>query len=67
MLSGLDASKKAMVIMDAGIATEENVQWLSDNGYRYLVVSRKSVTVTLILISQSASSRHRGSMSGYNA
>jgi len=41
MLSGLDASKKAMVVMDAGIATEENVQWLSDNGYRYLVVSRK--------------------------
>jgi len=41
MLTGLDASKKAMVIMDAGIATEDNVQWLSDNGYRYLVVSRK--------------------------
>jgi len=41
MLYGLDANKDAMVIMDAGIATEDNVQWLSDNGYRYLVVSRK--------------------------
>ena len=41
MLCGLNASKRAMVIMDAGIATEGNVQWLSDNGYRYLVVSRK--------------------------
>ena len=41
MLGGLGASKDTMVIMDAGIATEGNVQWLSDNGYRYLVVSRK--------------------------
>ncbi len=41
MLHGLDASKDAMVIMDAGIATQDNVQWLSDKGYRYLVVSRK--------------------------
>ena len=27
--------------MDAGIATEDNVAWLRDNGYRYLVVSRQ--------------------------
>ncbi len=27
--------------MDAGIATEENIQWLKDKGYPYLVVSRK--------------------------
>lgn len=33
--------KDAMVIMDAGIATEDNVKWLNDNGYKYLVVSRK--------------------------
>ena len=27
--------------MDAGIATEENIQWLRTHGYRYLVVSRE--------------------------
>ena len=41
MLAGLQANKGSMIIMDAGIATEENIQWLSDNDYRYLVVSRK--------------------------
>lgn len=35
------SDKKAMVIMDAGIATEDNIKWLSDNKYNYLVVSRK--------------------------
>ncbi len=32
---------KPIVVMDAGIATEENVKWLKKNQYRYLVVSRK--------------------------
>ena len=41
MLAGLEASPGAMIIMDAGIASEKNVQWLRDQGYRYLVVSRK--------------------------
>jgi len=27
--------------MDAGIATEENIAWLKENGFRYLVVSRE--------------------------
>jgi transposase len=40
MLKGLDASKDALVIMDAGIATEANLAWLRDQGYRYLAVSR---------------------------
>jgi hypothetical protein len=40
MLSGLDAPPSAMVIMDAGIATEANLAWLSDHGYRYLAVRR---------------------------
>jgi hypothetical protein len=26
---------------DAGLATEDNIGWLKDNGYHYLVVSRK--------------------------
>jgi transposase len=29
------------VVLDAGIASEENIAWLVKNGYRYLVVSRK--------------------------
>lgn len=29
------------VVLDAGIATEENIAWLVENGYRYVVVSRK--------------------------
>lgn len=32
---------KPMIVMDAGIATEGNINWLIDNGYSYLVVSRK--------------------------
>lgn len=34
-------SKEAVVVMDAGIATEDNIKWLTDNGYKYLVASRK--------------------------
>ncbi|WP_342455466.1 IS1634 family transposase, partial [Aquabacter sp. P-9] len=40
MLEGLDAPRGALVIMDRGIATEANVGWLVEHGYRYLVVSR---------------------------
>lgn len=29
------------IVMDAGIASEENIQWLRDQGYPYIVVSRK--------------------------
>ena len=29
------------VVLDAGIATEENIDWLVEHHYRYLVVSRK--------------------------
>jgi transposase len=34
-------SRKPVVVTDAGIGTEENVQWLTLNGYAYVVVSRK--------------------------
>jgi transposase len=40
MLRGLSAPPGALVIMDAGIATEDNVAWLIEQGYRYLVVRR---------------------------
>lgn len=41
MLEGLNASPGALVVMDRGIATEANLAWLREQGYRYLVVSRE--------------------------
>jgi hypothetical protein len=40
MLTGLGAPAGALVVMDAGIATDANVTWLVEHGYRYLVVRR---------------------------
>lgn len=41
MLEKLKAPEGALVIMDAGIASEKNITWLADKGYKYLVVSRQ--------------------------
>ena len=41
MLQNLGAPHDALVVMDAGIATEANIQWLRKTGYGYLVVSRE--------------------------
>ena len=46
MLQDLDKgrppiSRKPTVVMDAGIATEENIDWLKEHHYQYIVVSRK--------------------------
>ena len=41
MLQGLSAPPAAMVIMDRGLATEENIAWLVQHQYHYLVVSRE--------------------------
>jgi len=41
MLLGLGAPEGALVIMDRGIATEDNIAWLIEHRYRYLVVSRE--------------------------
>ena len=41
MLAELAAPAGATVVMDAGIASEANLTWLTDQGYRYVVVSRK--------------------------
>lgn len=40
MLKGLNAPPGALVIMDAGIATEANLAWLVEQNYRYLAVRR---------------------------
>jgi transposase len=41
MLEQLHAPEGALIIMDAGIASEENLGWLTLNKYNYLVVSRE--------------------------
>ena len=41
MLGKLTTGPSPTVVLDAGIATEDNIAWLLDNDYRYLVVSRK--------------------------
>ena len=35
---------KPTIILDAGIATEDNIEWLKGEDYRYIVVSRKKKT-----------------------
>ena len=41
MLKALDAPAEAVVVMDKGIATAENVAWLQAEGWRYVVASRE--------------------------
>ena len=41
MLDALHAPRGARVVMDRGIATENRVRWLREQGHRYLVVSRE--------------------------
>jgi len=41
MLDKLKTPKSALVIMDQGIATQTNIDWLIEHHYRYLVVSRE--------------------------
>ena len=45
MLKDLDTPAGALVVMDRGIATEANLAWLREQGYRYLVVSRERTRV----------------------
>lgn len=40
MLVGLDAPAGALVVMDRGIASQANIDWLAAEGYRYRVVNR---------------------------
>ncbi len=37
----LDSTKKPLIAMDAGIASEENLDWLREQRYEYIAVSRK--------------------------
>jgi transposase len=47
MLSSLSypsISGEPLIVLDAGIATEANLRWLKDQGYGYIVVSRRKKT-----------------------
>ena len=48
LLTELNAPKEAIVVMDRGIATEANVQWLREQKYKYVVVSSGAETCNLI-------------------
>ena len=41
MLEALEAPRGALMVMDRGVATEDRIQWLRQEGYRYLVASRQ--------------------------
>ena len=41
MLEALEAPRGALVVMDRGVATEDRIQWLRQEGYRTLVASRQ--------------------------
>jgi transposase len=42
MIQGLEGKNKPVVVLDAGISSEENLAWLKANGYTYIVVSKKN-------------------------
>ena len=48
MLEALVPSQKTVheqtVILDAGIATKDNLKWLNDNHFKYVVISREKTT-----------------------
>lgn len=39
-----NTAKDKTIVVDAGIATEENIEWLKENGYHYVVVNRGKVS-----------------------
>lgn len=44
MIERLEGKIKPTVVLDAGIASEENLEWLKANNYAYIVVSKKNKT-----------------------
>jgi transposase len=49
---------KPTIILDAGIATEDNIEWLKGQDYRYIVVSRKKKTAIPPDVSMVAVKQH---------
>ena len=40
------STKKALVVIDAGIATEDNLEMIRNKGYDYMCVSRSTHSVS---------------------
>ncbi|MFT5085195.1 MAG: hypothetical protein ACI9Y1_003253 [Lentisphaeria bacterium] len=40
-LSSASGLKGSIVVLDAGIASQDNLDWLKEHGYRYIAVSRE--------------------------
>jgi transposase len=49
MLDGLGAEKDSLIVMDAGISSKDNLEWLREEGYHYLVCSRQKVAIDTTL------------------
>jgi hypothetical protein len=67
MLGELKGDKSSIIIMDAGIASEDNIGWLKSSGYQYIVVSRKQKLVMpedieLVLVKESLNNRVTASL-----
>jgi transposase len=45
MIQRLEGETKPTIVLDAGISSEENLAWLKDNGYKYIVVSKKAKSI----------------------
>lgn len=45
MIGRIEGKTKPTVVMDAGIATQANIEWLTAHEYHYIVVSRKQKQV----------------------
>lgn len=41
MLTRINAPKGAIVVMDRGFTTKDNIKWLCENKFRYIVISRQ--------------------------
>ena len=42
MIHDLEGKTKPTVVLDAGISSEDNIEWLKSNSYTYIVVSKKN-------------------------
>ncbi len=58
ILTELRAQPEAIIVLDAGFATEENISWLTEKGFHYIVVSRRALpdvdeTIDKVLVKES--------------
>lgn len=42
MIYSLEGARKPTIVLDAGISSEENLDWLKANGYTYVVVNKRN-------------------------